>query len=77
MEKVQVTISIPKAEKDLIDMAVKILKDVKAEKGNQILADILPDVVKIIGEISELIAELKSKESFVALAYLTEQLINA
>ena len=75
IQTVAVTINVPKAEKDLIDAALIAVADLKANKGQQLIADELPSVMVLVGELSELMSELKSKQSVASLAYLAQKLL--
>jgi hypothetical protein len=75
IQTVAVTINVPVAEKDIVDAVLVALADLKAQKGASLIADEIPSIIKIAGELSELMAELKSKNSVAALAYLAEKLL--
>lgn len=71
---VQVSLNIPQAEKDAIDAAMIVINDLKAGKAGSILSDLLPQAIKVFGELSALGADLKSKGSVDAVLYLEQQL---
>lgn len=74
MNLVDKTIKVPQAEADLVDAAIIAWKDFKAGKGASTVADEFPFIIKIGSELGELMAELKSKESLSAAAYLMAQI---
>jgi hypothetical protein len=74
MNMITVSISVDQAQKDLVDALIILKNDLIAKKGSAILSDELPSVLKLGGEISELVTAFKSKDSFGALAYLISEL---
>lgn len=73
MQTVDVTISVPQAEKDVIDALVKQAADLKSGNGQNI-ADLFAAAIKLGGEFGEFKSELQLKASVSALAYLEIQL---
>jgi hypothetical protein len=75
MSTVAVTLNVPQAEKDLIDAAMIAVNDLKNKKAGSLVSDELPAIIKMVGELSELMAELKTRQSLASLAYLAQQLL--
>ncbi len=74
--KVNVTIEIEQADKDVIDAIVVAGKDILSKKTSQLLADEILILPKILGELSELKESLSAKNAYASLAYLIYQLGN-
>lgn len=77
MSKTPVTINVPSAEKDVVDAIVIAYKDIKANEPGKIVSDEIQEIIKIVPEIGELVSELKTRDSFSALAYLIDQIASA
>lgn len=75
MSNVPITLNIPSEEKDAADAIILAINDFKAKKGTAIIADELPSFIKLMGEISPLMADLKTKGSIVALEYIANSFL--
>lgn len=76
MEKVDVVISVSKAEKDLIDALIGIISGLKQKQGlPSILSAQIPNLIKVAGEFEDLSSDLKDAQSIESLVYFENELL--